>query len=238
MLWAIREALQTLGRDRGYGTPEYAGPFVMYPAPPPEPEPNFNLLSEPQRARLQELLTIINRETITLEEGRLSTSPAPSCEPPTEATSDEASRFVRFVAPTEAPSRLPDLDEAEVRAVLRKYMGHLGCAADALKLTRSQLRDCIGGAPALQRMLDGFIEDLIDLAEWGLRVAVNNRKRWAICFALRTRGRKMGHGKHPPYEPRWPKPKPSYGLKLLNREEFVELDSLLGKAEGLEEGNK
>ena len=116
-------------------------------------------------------------------------------------------------------------------------MGHLGCAADALKLTRSQLRDYIGGAPALQRMLNGFIEDLIDLAEWGLRVAVNNRKRWAVCFALRTRGRKMGHGKHPPYEPLWPEPKPPYDLKLLSREEVGELKGLLGKASGLENGD-
>ena len=49
--WAIRESLQTLGRDRGYGAPEYAGPFNIYSVPPSEPEPNFqsSSSSEPER---------------------------------------------------------------------------------------------------------------------------------------------------------------------------------------------
>ncbi len=260
--WAIKEALQSLGRERGYGTPQDAVPFVIYRPAPPAPIPDLDSLTDESRARLQELIDLA-----TVEEANASPPPpraespkgagcfcaeAPEavndpCQTPKEtgSFSAESRETINNLCQAEkAPvpfGATPDSSspsEADVRAILRRNLGHLACAADQLGLTRGQLSEFIAVTPALQRLLKGFDDDVADLAEWGLRVAVNNKKPWAICFTLRTRGRRLGYGKRPPArdEGPWLQPAPRFDLRRLSDEQAADLHRLLSTVCRVHEG--
>ena len=204
--WAIQETLRTLGQGRGYGGDDEWFDPLGPPAPAPEREPDFMLLTEEERARAAELLAIIQID----EQNSAAATPG---EPP----------------PKKPPT--PCSDQAAISAAIVKKCGHLWFAAADLGWTRGRLKEHIAGEPVLQAVLANLIEELIDLAETGLRFALHDKKPWAICFIVRRRGPRLAFaGSAHTACPRRP-----YDLKRLTREQLVDLIRLLSKARGNDE---
>ena len=86
-------------------------------------------------------------------------------------------------------------NEADVRQALLQTEGNLSWAAARFAAPRTNLKQYIDATPALQAVIRDLQEDVDDEAESGLRDAVCAGDKAAVCFCLKTLGRKRGYGK-------------------------------------------
>ena len=82
---------------------------------------------------------------------------------------------------------------ALVETALRRADGLQAAAAKALKCAQSTLSEHIGRDPRLQAVVAECRELFLDEAESALLNAVRCGEAWAVCFALKTRGRSRGY---------------------------------------------
>ena len=85
------------------------------------------------------------------------------------------------------------LPDATIAEELDKAMGNVSHAARVLGMTRCALHKRIARTPALQEVLDDARETMIDCAENALYQSIVGNQGWAVCFALKTLGRKRGY---------------------------------------------
>src|SRR5207248_8008484 len=83
--------------------------------------------------------------------------------------------------PPAPPHTLP-LHDALPISMLESTKGHLTFAAAKLGVTRSQLAGYVERRPPLQTVLHDLREELIDNAESVLRIAIAEKKPWAVKF--------------------------------------------------------
>lgn len=83
-------------------------------------------------------------------------------------------------------------DAQGVEALLAHY-GNVSAAARVLGVSHGTLWDRIKRSERLQEAKRDAEEQTLDLAESGLVSAVKDREAWAICFLLKTRGKKRGY---------------------------------------------
>lgn len=78
--------------------------------------------------------------------------------------------------------------------ILTETKGTVSLAAGRLGVSRGVIYRLLEKHPDLKEHVDGFREELVDIAELALRKAVSNGESWAIKFALRSKmGRKRGY---------------------------------------------
>lgn len=84
--------------------------------------------------------------------------------------------------------------QAEVCNALRKTNGIVGRAAKLLNTTRATIYNYINEFPNVKACLHDARETIIDNAEHGLHVCVDNKEPWAIVYTLKSLGSKRGFG--------------------------------------------
>lgn len=86
----------------------------------------------------------------------------------------------------------PKFTVEEVITAIR--VGHTpNGAARELKCHPDTIRNYARRHTTVKKALDDEREDLVDLAETGLRVALLNREAWAVAFTLKTIGKSRGY---------------------------------------------
>lgn len=82
---------------------------------------------------------------------------------------------------------------AQAEAALLKNYGNVSAAARALGVGHPTLFDRIKRYPRLRKVRELAEEQALDLAEHSLLKAVRSGEGWAVCFLLKTKGRKRGY---------------------------------------------
>lgn len=82
---------------------------------------------------------------------------------------------------------------AQAEEALLKNYGNVSAAARALGVDHSTLWHRIKRAERLQDARRDAEEQTLDLAENALVGAVKKGEAWAVCFLLKTKGRKRGY---------------------------------------------
>lgn len=80
-----------------------------------------------------------------------------------------------------------------VGEVLTACAGKVSIAAGKLGCTRQSIYDYLQRYPDLKVILEDARVKLIDTAEDALQAAVIEGEAWAVCFALKTVGKKRGY---------------------------------------------
>lgn len=80
-----------------------------------------------------------------------------------------------------------------IATTLRESRGNITTAARALGIARNTLYTRIKNHPVLDEALSDSREELLDEAESALFNSVLTREPWAVCFTLKTIGRKRGY---------------------------------------------
>lgn len=90
---------------------------------------------------------------------------------------------------------MPDkkITEAQAEQALRAHYGNVSAAAKALGVKHPTLWNRLKRSERLQAAKAEAEEQTLDLAEDGLVSAVRDREAWAICFLLKTRGKRRGY---------------------------------------------
>lgn len=89
------------------------------------------------------------------------------------------------------PPKKYSIRQAE-EALLKNY-GNVSAAAKALGVDHSTLFHALKKHERLQAARREAEEQTLDLAENSLVTAVKNCEAWAVCFLLKTKGRKRGY---------------------------------------------
>lgn len=76
---------------------------------------------------------------------------------------------------------------------LQRMQGNVSAAARALGVARITLHRRINADPDLQAVVEDARQSMVDNAESALNRAVINGEAWAVCFTLKTQGRKRGY---------------------------------------------
>lgn len=80
-----------------------------------------------------------------------------------------------------------------VETGLQRHNGNISLVAKNLGVTRQSIYDRINKNPKLQQVWSETRERAIDNAESALQRSVDNGEAWAVCFTLKTIGRKRGY---------------------------------------------
>ncbi len=99
-----------------------------------------------------------------------------------------------------ANPEIPPAILSSFAAAVHVFKGHLTLTAKALGMTRPALKALIASCPRMQAERAQVTESLVDIAECMLGAAIQEKKPWAVTFALNTLGRKCGFG--PPAKPK------------------------------------
>lgn len=83
---------------------------------------------------------------------------------------------------------------ADILKALEKWNGQVFLAAKELGISVTTIRYRAKQDPEIEEVILRTRGELIDLAEKGLRAAVDRGEAWAICFTLKTLGRDRGYG--------------------------------------------
>ena len=89
--------------------------------------------------------------------------------------------------------RKPKLDPELVAAALVELHGNIAATAKRFRVDRSSVRELIDKRPSLQKVLNDAREGMLDNAESSLYRAVLAGESWAVCFFLKTQGKKRGY---------------------------------------------
>lgn len=94
-----------------------------------------------------------------------------------------------------APKRPPRrrITDREIAEALKASSGLAILAARKLGCAPDTIYSRLSAKPALRQIQLHAREEIVDLAEAGLKTCVMNRESWAIQFALRTIGRDRGY---------------------------------------------
>ncbi len=76
---------------------------------------------------------------------------------------------------------------------LQKMQGNVSAAARQLGVSREYLSRTIAKNEALKEIVEDARQSMVDNAESALNRAVINGEAWAVCFTLKTQGRKRGY---------------------------------------------
>lgn len=89
--------------------------------------------------------------------------------------------------------RKPTLEAVAVSAAIAEYSGNLASVARQFKVTRSAVHQFVNASPALLQVVADQKESRLDNAESALDRALNEGEAWAVCFFLKTQGKKRGY---------------------------------------------
>lgn len=81
---------------------------------------------------------------------------------------------------------------SEIKEALKKSHGFVTFAARSLGMNHSSVSERIKNSPELQQVVEECMEENLDLGEIKLLEAVNKCEGWAVCFLLKTKGKKRG----------------------------------------------
>lgn len=89
--------------------------------------------------------------------------------------------------------RKPILDAELVAAALAELQGNVAATAKRFGVARQSVQAIIDKRPSLQKVCHDAREGMLDHAESSLYRAVINGEAWAVCFFLKTQGKKRGY---------------------------------------------
>jgi hypothetical protein len=81
----------------------------------------------------------------------------------------------------------------QVIAAIERSHGKVSLAAKALKCTRQTVLNYTKDYPQVKQALEDARELTLDIAEDKLFKAIQKGQSWAICFYLKTQGKKRGY---------------------------------------------
>jgi hypothetical protein len=87
----------------------------------------------------------------------------------------------------------PRITDRLIAEALKVSDGYISFAARDLGCSQSFIRKRMMAHPSLREIRDDAREEVLDIAEFGLKICISNREPWAIQFALRTIGRARGY---------------------------------------------
>jgi hypothetical protein len=90
-------------------------------------------------------------------------------------------------------ANLSTLKVKQVEDALRKCFGNIASASRMLGVDRASVWRAIKRWPELETVLDSMRETMLDNAETALNKAILAGESWAVCFFLKTQGRKRGY---------------------------------------------
>jgi hypothetical protein len=96
-------------------------------------------------------------------------------------------------APKKKGGRKPILSLDLVAAALTSSGGNVSATARRFGVQRASVQDFIAKHPNLQTILADARESLLDEAESSLMKAIKDGEGWAVCFCLKTQGKKRGY---------------------------------------------
>jgi hypothetical protein len=85
------------------------------------------------------------------------------------------------------------MDNARIEAGIKRHNGNISAVARALKVSRKTLYQHISANETLQQVLEDSRESMLDDAEDALQKAIKDGQPWAVCFALKTKGKSRGY---------------------------------------------
>lgn len=85
------------------------------------------------------------------------------------------------------------LKDSDIAKALEATAGNLTLAATMLKCDRCTIWRRLQKSPALVAAKERAEESLLDIAEAQLKKAIGAGEAWAVCFFLKTKGRKRGY---------------------------------------------
>ena len=85
------------------------------------------------------------------------------------------------------------LSKKLIEEALHKTKGAVYLAAKALGVSHSAVYNYINKYPCLQEVKDYYDNEMVDIAELGLRGAVEDEDPWAIKYLLSTKGKHRGY---------------------------------------------
>jgi len=85
------------------------------------------------------------------------------------------------------------ITNADVEQHIEPTKGNVAAIARALGTSRGTVWNRIQSSPALQSLLADARETMIDNAESSLYRAVLAGEAWAVCFFLKTQGKRRGY---------------------------------------------
>ncbi len=103
---------------------------------------------------------------------------------------------------------------------------NISMTCKAIGIGRTTFHDWYREDKEFRQAVDDAKEGMLDLAETMLMSEIKNGNIAAICFFLKTQGRRRGYVEHQIYEP----PPAEYDLSKLTREERTQLYKLTVKA--------
>lgn len=81
----------------------------------------------------------------------------------------------------------------EIENALRKANGYITIAAQLIGCDPNTIRRRVAGSPALQQLISDLTDRRLDTAELALDSAIGRGEGWAVCFFLKTMGKKRGY---------------------------------------------
>lgn len=90
-------------------------------------------------------------------------------------------------------ARKPKLDPVKVAADLVAQDGNLSAVARRYGVSRTAVQNMIARTPALKEVVADAREGMLDDAECALYKAVRDGQAWAVCFYLKTQGKRRGY---------------------------------------------
>jgi hypothetical protein len=86
-----------------------------------------------------------------------------------------------------------EMDAELINSLIAKYRGNLTSVARELTCDRHTLYAFIASHATCQKALANSRESMIDNAESSLYAKVLEGEAWAVCFFLKTQGKKRGY---------------------------------------------
>lgn len=85
------------------------------------------------------------------------------------------------------------LTEKQIGDALRRANGYVTIAAQLLDCDPSTIHRRLNASDALRQIQDDLDDRRLDKAELALDSAIADREGWAVCFFLKTKGKKRGY---------------------------------------------
>jgi hypothetical protein len=86
-----------------------------------------------------------------------------------------------------------ELTEKQIGDALRKANGYVTIAAQLLGCDPSTIHKRLNKSDALRQIQNDLDDRRLDTAELALDRAIQDREGWAVCFFLKTKGKKRGY---------------------------------------------
>jgi GTP cyclohydrolase II len=83
--------------------------------------------------------------------------------------------------------------EEDIATMILKYNGNLSAVARSLKIARKTVYARIQKSDLLKDAVEDARETILDEAEDALGAAIKKGEPWAVCFTLKTLGKKRGY---------------------------------------------